>query len=61
MDDLRTAFERIVSNPSPDDLWAFQKTLLTVGGADAARLRALARQFHACLRMLDTSASRSAA
>ena len=61
IDDLRTSFERVVANPTPEDLWALQKTLLTIGGADAARLRTLARAFHACLRMLASkSASRSA-
>jgi hypothetical protein len=38
-----------------------QKNLLTIGGADAARVRALARAFHSCLRMLQSkSASRTA-
>ena len=61
IDDLRTSFERVVANPTPEDLWALQKTLLTIGGADAARLRTLARAFHACLRTLASkSASRSA-
>jgi hypothetical protein len=60
-DELRTSFERIVANPTPGDLWALQKTLLTIGGADAARVRSLARAFHACLRMLESkAASRSA-
>jgi hypothetical protein len=61
IDDLRTLFERVVANPTPEDLWALQKTLLTIGGADAARARSLARAFHSCLRMLASkSASRSA-
>jgi hypothetical protein len=61
IDDLRTSFERIVANPTPEDLWAFQKALLTTGGADIARVRSLARTFHACLRMLESkSASRTA-
>jgi hypothetical protein len=61
IDELRPSFERIVASPTPEELWAFQKTLLTIGGADVARVRALARAFHACLRMLESkSASRSA-
>ena len=61
IDDLRTSFERIVAIPTPEDLWALQKILLTIGGADAARVRSLARAFHACLRMLESkSASRTA-
>jgi hypothetical protein len=61
IDDLRTPFERVVAIPTPEDLWALQKTLLTIGGADAGRLRTLARAFHACLRILASkAASRSA-
>jgi hypothetical protein len=61
IDELRTSFERVLAIPTPDDLWAFQKTLLTIGGADAARARAVARAFHACLRTLASkSASRTA-
>jgi hypothetical protein len=59
--DLRTSFERIIAVPAAEDLWELQKTLLTIGGADAARLRGLVRAFHACLRMLASkSASRAA-
>ena len=61
IDDLRTSFERIVAIPTPEDLWALQKILLTIGGADATRARAVARAFHACMRMLASkSASRTA-
>jgi hypothetical protein len=61
IDDLRTSFERIAAVPTPEGLWAFQKILLTIGGADAARARTLARAFHSCLRMLASkAASRSA-
>ena len=60
-DELRTLFERVVANPTPEDLWALQKILLTIGGPDADRLRAVARAFHACMRTLASkSASRSA-
>jgi hypothetical protein len=57
IDDLRATFERVVAIPTPEDLWELQKTLLTIGGADAARLRTLARAFHACLRMLASKAA----
>jgi hypothetical protein len=61
VDDLPATFERVVADPTPEDLWALQKTLLTIGGADAARLRAVARAFHACMRALASkSASRTA-
>jgi len=61
IDDLRTQFERVVAIPTPEDLWALQKTLLTIGGPDAPRVRAVARAFHSCMRMLASkSASRAA-
>jgi hypothetical protein len=61
----RAAFERILADPTPDDLWELQKALLTLdGGRDAAaieRARATARAFHTCLRTLDSkTASRRA-
>lgn len=60
-DALRSSFERLLASPTPDELWAFQKDLLLLGGADSARARAVARAFHACLRALDSkSASRAA-
>ena len=61
--DARAALERILLDPTPDDLWALQKALLVVDGdAEAiARARATARAFHGCLRTLDSkSASRRA-
>lgn len=58
---LRSSFQRILANPTPDELWDLQKTLLVVGGEDADRARRVARAFHACLRTLQSkSASRSA-
>ncbi|HEX5013070.1 MAG TPA: hypothetical protein VFV72_02840 [Candidatus Limnocylindrales bacterium] len=57
----RSTFEQILANPTPDALWAFQKELLAVDGPDAARARAVARTFHACLRTLASKkASRTA-
>jgi hypothetical protein len=61
VDDLRSSFERVLAIPTPDELWALQKTLLTIGSAEAARARGVARTFHACLRTLASkSASRTA-
>jgi hypothetical protein len=58
---LRPALERILANPTPDDLWQFQKALLAVGGTEAARARVVAHAFQSCLRTLESkSASRSA-
>jgi len=57
----RATFDRILAKPAPADLWELQKALLVIGGAPAARARAVARAFHACLRGLESkSASRSA-
>jgi hypothetical protein len=57
----RTAFDRIMVEPAPADLWQLQKALLVIGGEPAARARAVAHAFHACLRNLESkSASRAA-
>ena len=57
----RTAFDRILAEPAPADLWELQKALLVIGGEPAARARTVARAFHLCLRGLESkSASRSA-
>ena len=59
----REVFERILVDPTPDELWALQKALLALDAEDeaVARARATARAFHACLRTLDSkSASRRA-
>jgi len=57
----RTAFQRILAEPAPADLWELQKALLVIGGEPAARARAVARAFHACLRAIESkSASRTA-
>jgi hypothetical protein len=58
---LRTDFERLLEQPTPDGLWAFHKRLLLVRHADTSRARAVVRTFHACLRALESkSASRTA-
>ncbi len=61
IDAVRSAFDRILAEPNPGDLWTLQKTLLEVGGPAALRARIVAREFHGCLRALESkSASRSA-
>ena len=60
-DELRWSFERVLTNPTPEGLWALQKLLLPIDGSDASRAREIARSFHACLRTLESkSASRTA-
>jgi hypothetical protein len=57
----RSAFDRALADPTPAGLWELQKALLAMGGDDAERARVVAREFHACLRTLESkSASRSA-
>ena len=57
LDLARAAFERILAAPTPTDLWDLQKSLLVIGGAPAAKTRAVARQFHGCLRSLESKSS----
>lgn len=64
---LRAALDRILAEPTPEDLWALQKDLLAVTvepgvrGRAAERARDVARAFHGCLRNLESkTASRSA-
>ena len=58
---LRSALELVLTDPTPDNLWRLQKSLLVVGGPEAARARDIARSFHSCLRALASkSASRTA-
>ncbi len=59
--EAKASFDRIMVVPSPADLWSLQQTLLVLGTEPAARARAVARAFHACLRNLESkSASRKA-
>jgi len=56
----RKAFDRILVEPAPADLWELQKALFVMGER-AARARTVVRAFHLCLRGLDSkSASRAA-
>ena len=57
----KAAFDRILVEPTPADLWQLQKALLVIGGEPAERARSVARAFHGCLRNLESkSASRKA-
>jgi hypothetical protein len=57
----RAAFDRVLVEPTPADLWRLQKALLAIGCERTARARAVARAFHACLRGIESkSASRTA-
>jgi hypothetical protein len=53
----RSTFERILAEPTPADLWDLQKTLVVIGGAPAARARAVAREFHGCVRAIESKSS----
>ena len=58
---LSTALQRILTTPTPDDLWAVQPELLAVGGGAAEKAREVAGHFHSFLRDLESKvASRSA-
>ena len=57
----RTAFERVLAEPVPADLWELQKALLVIGGEPATRARVVVRAFHACLRGLESKAASRAA
>ena len=58
---MRSSLARILANPTSDDLWQFQKSLLVVDGPEAVRARGVAHAFHSCLRTLESkSASRTA-
>ena len=60
-DTARALFERVLAEPVAADLWTLQKTLLELGGSPALRARIVAREFHGCLRALESkSASRNA-
>ena len=57
LDLARAAFERILAAPTPSDLWDLQKALLVIGGEAAVRARAVVREFHGCLRALESKSS----
>jgi len=58
---VNATLDRILAEPTPQDLWQLQKDLLALGGEPAERSREVAHAFHGCLRNLDSkTASRSA-
>ena len=61
IDKLILTFQRILSMPTPDDLWQLQADLLAIGGEAARQARAVAGEFYKYLRTLESkSASRQA-
>lgn len=58
---LSSTFRRILTTPTPDDLWQLQAGLLALGGGPAQKAREVAGEFHSFLRDLESKiASRSA-
>jgi hypothetical protein len=58
---LRATLERLLTTPTPEDVWRIQRDLLALGGETARQARQVAGAFHSCLRNLESkSASRSA-
>ena len=58
---LSSVLGRILSAPTPEDVWLLQKDLLALGGDSAKRAREVAGAFYNCLRNIESkSASRSA-
>jgi hypothetical protein len=58
---LRSVLGRILTNPTPEDVWLLQKDLLALGGDISKQARDVAGAFYNCLRNIESkSASRSA-
>jgi len=58
---LRSTLQRILGNPTPEDVWQIQKDLLVIGGETALQAREVAGEFYSCLRNMQSKrASRSA-
>ena len=58
---LHSTLTRILTVPTPDDLWQLQSDLLACGGETAHKAREVAREFHSYLRDLESkTGSRSA-
>jgi hypothetical protein len=58
---LRSTLQRILSTPTPEDVWQIQKDLLAIGGEAARQAREVAGEFYSCLRNMQSKrASRSA-
>ncbi len=59
--ELSTTLQRILTTPTPADLWQLQAELLAVGGEAAREAREVAGEFHSILRDLESKiTSRSA-
>jgi hypothetical protein len=54
---VQIAFDRILVDPTPADLWQLQRALVLIDGEPAVRSRAVARAFYACLRELESKSS----
>jgi hypothetical protein len=58
---LRSTLQRILSAPTPEDVWLMQKDLLAIGGEAARRARETAGELYSCLRSMQSKqASRNA-
>ncbi|MBN1991758.1 MAG: hypothetical protein JW953_03575 [Anaerolineae bacterium] len=58
---LQVTLKRILTTPTPADLWTLQAELLELGGETAFKAREVAGAFHSCLRHLESkTASRNA-
>jgi hypothetical protein len=58
---LGSTLKRILTTPTPDDLWQLQADLLALGQEAAHPAREVAGEFHSCLRDLESKiASRNA-
>jgi hypothetical protein len=58
---LSSTLQRILTNPTPEDVWHIQRDLLALGGETAQQAREVAGTFHSCLRNMQSKrASRSA-
>ena len=55
--EARTAFERVLVEPTPAGIWELQKALLVIDGEAARHARTVTRAFHACLRELESKSS----
>jgi hypothetical protein len=61
LSNLHSTLTRILTVPDPADLWQLQADLLALGGETAQKAREVAREFHSCLRDLESkTASRNA-
>ena len=50
-------YQRLLAEPTAAAVWDLQKRLLVIGSEEARRARAVAREFHTCLRNLQSKSS----